>query len=53
MVPSIPMYHNNSIKYQSVDYTQLNVKTVLFQAIQINMSEQFKYQNNPISSNSV
>ena len=38
---------NNSIKYQSFVYTQLNDRTVLFQAIQFSMSfvcAQFKCQ---------
>ena len=34
-------------------YTQLNVKTVLFQIIQFSISTQFKRQNSSISSNSV
>ena len=33
-------------------YTELNVKTVLFQTIHFSISIQFKYQNNSISSNS-
>ena len=32
---------NNSIKHQSFIYTQLNVKTVLFQTIQFSLSTQF------------
>ena len=32
---------NNSIKHQSFIYTQLNVKTALFQTIQLNISTQF------------
>ena len=32
---------NNSIKHQSFIYTQLNVKTVLFQIIQFSISTQF------------
>ena len=34
-------------------YTQLNVKTVLFQTIQFSISTQLKYQNSSISSNSL
>ena len=34
-------------------YTQLNVKTVLFQFIQFSISTQFKFQSSSISSNSV
>ena len=34
MVPSIAMYHNNSIKHQSFDYIQLNDQTDLLQTIQ-------------------
>ena len=44
---------NNSIKHQSFVYTQLNVKTVLFQTIQFSISTQFKCQNSSISNNSV
>ena len=33
-----------SISTQIFVYTQLNVKTVLFQTIQFSMSTQFKYQ---------
>ena len=33
----------NSIKYQSFIFTQLNVKTVLFQTIQFSLSTQFSY----------
>ena len=34
-------------------YTELNVKTFLFQIIQFSISTQFRCQNNSISSNSV
>ena len=35
---------NNSIKHQSYFYTQLNVRTVLFQTIQFSITTQFKCQ---------
>ena len=34
-------------------YTQLNVKTVLFQTFEFSMSTQFTYQNSSISYNLV
>ena len=41
MVPSIAMYHNNSITHQLFIYTQLNVKIVLFQTIPFCISTHF------------
>ena len=40
-------------KQLNVITIQLNVKTVLFQPVQFNISTQFKCQNYPISINSV
>ena len=42
-VKCFQVLNNNSIKYQSFVYTQLNVKTVLFQTIQFSISTQFSF----------
>ena len=52
---------SGQIKFQTIQFSlsivfvnkELNVKTVLFQTIHFSISTQFKYQNSPISSNSV
>ena len=49
----LPCITNNSINHQSFIYTQLNVKTVLFQTIQFSINTQFKCQKSSISNNSV
>ena len=43
-VKVLPSIEYSVIKYQSFVYTQLNVKTILFQAIQFSITTQFTCQ---------